>query len=203
MVEVSSLVVGAAATRRSLFMAWTIRAGPSGSTPFTPAVGANIISVMRAGFVVGVLGFAGAVLQGATVSETVGSGLIRGVVLSPVAVTVGLFTAKLRVGIDIFTGYLIATAFTVAGTMTGIGFALGGAPVWASYLRIIVLWIAIPFVGGGTAYATTRCLRSRQISGIAAVGVFTGLTVLSVTNMQFTTLGATVERELLASLTAA
>lgn len=44
----------------SLFMAWAIGAGSSGSTPFAPAVGANALSVMRAGFLVGILGFLGA-----------------------------------------------------------------------------------------------------------------------------------------------
>jgi len=69
----ATLVVAAAA---SLFMAWAIGAGSSGSTPFAPAVGANAISVMRAGFFVGILGLLGAVLQGVNVTETVGQGLV-------------------------------------------------------------------------------------------------------------------------------
>jgi hypothetical protein len=40
----------------SAFMAWTIGAGSTGSTPFAPAVGANAISTMRAAFVVGIFG---------------------------------------------------------------------------------------------------------------------------------------------------
>jgi len=80
------LVAGAA----SLFMAWAIGAGSSGSTPFAPAVGANAISVMRAGFFVGLLGLAGAVLQGANVTEAVGRELILNVTLSPTAAVVAL-----------------------------------------------------------------------------------------------------------------
>ena len=53
----ATMLLAAAA---SLFTAWVIGAGSSGSTPFAPAVGANAISVMRAGFYVGILGFAGA-----------------------------------------------------------------------------------------------------------------------------------------------
>jgi Phosphate/sulphate permeases len=71
------LVAGVA----SLFMAWVIGAGSSGATPFAPAVGASVISTMRAAFVVGLLGLAGAVTQGANVSETVGRGLVHGVEL--------------------------------------------------------------------------------------------------------------------------
>jgi PiT family inorganic phosphate transporter len=51
------------ATTGSLFMAWTIGAGSSGSTPFAPAVGANAISIMRAAFLVGILGLLGAVFD--------------------------------------------------------------------------------------------------------------------------------------------
>jgi PiT family inorganic phosphate transporter len=63
----------------SLFMAWVIGAGSSGATPFAPAVGANAISTMRAAFLVGIFGFAGAAIQGANVSEAVGRGLVGGV----------------------------------------------------------------------------------------------------------------------------
>jgi len=61
MIGFNTLTILLAAAGASLFMAWTIGAGSSGSTPFAPAVGANAISVMRAGFVVGILGFAGAI----------------------------------------------------------------------------------------------------------------------------------------------
>ncbi|MFC6753834.1 inorganic phosphate transporter, partial [Halorubrum tibetense] len=105
------LVAGVA----SLFMAWSIGAGSSGSTPFAPAVGANAISVMRAGLVVGVLGFLGAVLQGANVTEAVGTELIGGVTLTAGAAIVALLTAAVLVAIGVFAGYPIATAFTVAG----------------------------------------------------------------------------------------
>ncbi|MFT4958487.1 MAG: PiT family inorganic phosphate transporter, partial [Halobacteriales archaeon] len=66
----------------SAFMAWSIGAGSSGSTPFAPAVGANAITTLRAGFFVGILGFAGAVLQGENVTEAVGRDLIVGATLS-------------------------------------------------------------------------------------------------------------------------
>lgn len=65
----------------SLFMSWVIGAGSSGATPFAPAVGATAITTMRAALVVGIFGFAGAVTQGANVSEAVGRGLVGGVSL--------------------------------------------------------------------------------------------------------------------------
>ncbi|MFB6281263.1 MAG: anion permease [Haloferacaceae archaeon] len=173
----------------SLFMAWSIGAGSSGSTPFAPAVGANAISVMRAGFVVGLLGFAGAVLQGANVTQAVGTALIEGVQLSAVGATVGLLTAALLVAAGVFAGYPIATAFTVTGAVVGVGLALGGDPAWPKYRQIVALWTLVPVLGGGTAYATARLLRDDRVEERVAVPALAGLVAAVVANIGFSVLG--------------
>jgi PiT family inorganic phosphate transporter len=197
MASVVTLVVAAGA---SLFMAWAIGAGSSGSTPFAPAVGANAISIMRAGFIVGILGFAGAVFQGANVSEAVGSELIRGVTLSPTAAVIGLTTAAILVAIGVFAGYPIATAFTVTGAVVGAGLALGGDPAWAKYRQIAALWVATPFVGGGIAYGTARALRDERVSERVAVPLLAGVVGVILANVEFTFFGGAGEQ---ASLVAA
>jgi PiT family inorganic phosphate transporter len=186
--SVGAIATLAVAGLASLFMAWAIGAGSSGSTPFAPAVGANAISVMRAGFFVGILGFAGAVLQGANVSETVGTGLIEGVALSPPAVVTVLAIASVLVASGVFLGYPIATAFTVTGAVVGVGLALGGDPAWGTYREIVALWVAVPFVGGGVAYATARTLRStdRDRLTIPVLGALVGAVVA---NVRFDVLG--------------
>ena len=185
MAPIATLVVAALA---SLFMAWTIGAGSSGSTPFAPAVGANAISVMRAGFLVGILGFAGAVLQGANVTEAVGTALIDGVALTAPAATVGLIAAAILVAVGVFTGYPIATAFTVTGAVVGVGLALGGDPAWAKYRQIAALWVAVPFVGGGVAYATAKTLRDERVPETTAVPLLGGLVGVIVANVGFSPL---------------
>jgi PiT family inorganic phosphate transporter len=183
----ATLVIAALA---SLFMAWAIGAGSSGSTPFAPAVGANAISVMRAGFLVGILGFAGAVLQGANVSEAVGQELIGGgVTLSPAGATIALLLAAGLVAIGVFAGYPIATAFTVTGAVVGVGLAAGGAPAWAKYQEIVGLWVAIPFVGGGIAYAVAKTLRDERVPELALVPFLAGLVGLLLANVEFVLLG--------------
>ncbi|PSQ18220.1 anion permease [Halobacteriales archaeon QS_8_69_26] len=179
------VVVGLA----SFFMAWSIGAGSSGSTPFAPAVGANAISIMRAGLLVGVLGFAGAVLQGANVSEAVGRELIRGVSLSPVAATVGLLTAALLVALGVFKGYPIATAFTVTGAVVGVGLAMGGDPAWAKYREITALWVLTPVGGGGGAYLTARLLRDDRVADRTVVPVLAAIVAVLVANVEFSALG--------------
>ncbi len=171
-------------------MAWTIGAGSSGSTPFAPAVGARAISVMRAGFIVGILGFAGAVLQGANVADAVGTGLVGGISLTASAATILLLLAAGLVVIGIFTGYPIATAFTVTGAVIGVGLALGGTPVWPAYIEIATLWVLIPFVGGGIAYLTARLLRNENIPERYSIPVLGGIVGLILANIPFTLLGS-------------
>ena len=182
----ATLVVAAVA---SLFMAWSIGAGSSGSTPFAPAVGANAISVMRAGFIVGVLGLSGAVLQGANVTEAVGTELVVGSVLTATASTVALIVAAALVAIGVFAGYPIATAFTVTGAVVGVGLANGGGPAIAKYQQIASLWILTPFVGGGIAYATARFLRNDSVPERVAVPALAGIVGLLVANIRFAILG--------------
>jgi len=179
------LVAGAA----SLFMAWSIGAGSSGSTPFAPAVGANAISVMRAGLVVGVLGFLGAVLQGANVTEAVGTELIGGVTLTAGAAIVALLTAAVLVAIGVFAGYPIATAFTVTGAVVGVGIALGGDPAWAKYAEILTLWILTPFIGGGVAYAVARALIGERLPERALTATLAGVVGVILANIGFALLG--------------
>ena len=189
MADLATLATLLVAGLASLFMAWAIGAGSSGSTPFAPAVGANAISVMRAGLVVGVLGFLGAVLQGANVTQAIGNDLIVGVSITATAAIVGLLTAAVLVAFGVFAGYPIATAFTVTGAVVGVGLALGGDPAWAKYREIAALWIATPFLGGGIAYFTARLLRSESVPERPVTSALAGVVGALVANIGFTVLG--------------
>ncbi|MFC6719720.1 anion permease [Natrialbaceae archaeon GCM10025810] len=189
MVDIATVGTFLVASAASFFMAWAIGAGSSGSTPFAPAVGANAISVMRAGFLVGLFGFAGAVLQGANVSEAVGRELIGGVTLSPIAATLALSIAAALVAIGVFTGYPIATAFTATGAVIGVGLAMGGDPAWAKYREITALWILTPFVGGGIAYVIARILRGESISESSVLVALAAVVGAVVANIEFAVLG--------------
>ena len=188
---VATLVVAGAA---SLFMAWSIGAGSSGSTPFAPAVGANAISVMRAGLVVGVLGLLGAVLQGANVTEAVGTELIGGVTLTATAAIVALVVAAVLVAAGVFAGYPIATAFTVTGAVVGVGLAMGGDPAWPKYAEILTLWVSTPFVGGGAAYLVARALTGTRLPERALTAALAGVVGAILANVGFALLGPAGEQ---------
>ncbi|SDF00271.1 inorganic phosphate transporter, PiT family [Halorubrum xinjiangense] len=196
-VTAATLLVAAGA---SLFMAWSIGAGSSGSTPFAPAVGANAISVMRAGLVVGVLGLLGAILQGANVTEAVGTELIGGVTLTAAAAIVALVTAAALVAIGVFAGYPIATAFTVTGAVVGVGLALGGDPAWPKYAEIMTLWVLTPFVGGGVAYGVARSLIGESLPERPLTAVLAGLVGAILANVGFALLGPAGEQASVATV---
>ncbi|PSQ13466.1 anion permease [Halobacteriales archaeon QS_8_69_73] len=187
--EVGTFATFVAAGGASLFMAWAIGAGSSGSTPFAPAVGANAVSVMRAGFFVGILGLFGATLQGENVTEAVGRELIVGVTLSPTAAIVALTIAAALVAVGVFTGYPVATAFTVTGAVVGTGLALGGDPAWGKYYQILAVWTLTPVVGGGAAYGTARLLRRGEVPERVAVPALAGLVGAVLANVEFVLLG--------------
>jgi len=189
MVATGTLLTLVVAGAAALFMAWAIGAGSSGSTPFAPAVGANAISVMRAGFVVGILGLSGAVLQGANVTEAVGTELVVGAPLTPTAAIVGLATAAALVAVGVFAGYPIATAFTVTGAVVGAGLALGRGPAWPKYQEIAALWLLVPFVGGGIAFGTAKLLRDERVPEAVAIPTLAGLVGVLLANIEFVLLG--------------
>ncbi|NHX37998.1 MULTISPECIES: inorganic phosphate transporter [Halolamina] len=187
--ELATVALFLVAGLASLFMAWVIGAGSSGATPFAPAVGANAISTMRAAFVVGILGLAGAVTQGANVSEAVGSGLIGGVSLPASGVIVVLLIGAGLMAVGIRTGYPIATAFTVTGSVIGVGLALGGSPVWPKYVQIGAVWVLTPFVGGGVAYAIASVLPRETVPEVYSIPLLGGLVGAVLANVNFTMLG--------------
>ena len=185
----ATVVTFLAAGAASLFMAWAIGAGSSGSTPFAPAVGANAISVMRAGLLVGLLGLLGATLQGANVTEAVGRELVVGTTLSPIAAIVALSIAAGLVAIGVFAGYPIATAFTVTGAVVGAGLAMGGEPAWMKYYEILAVWTLTPFVGGGIAYGTAKLLRHGAVPESVATPILAGIVGAILANVEFVLLG--------------
>ncbi len=166
----------------SFFMAWAVGAGSSGSTPFAPAVGANALPIMRAGFLVGILTLAGAIIQGENISKTLGQSMIVGVQITPTAATAALLTAATLIAIGVYTGYPIATAFTVTGAIIGVGIGIGGGPAWSKYFQIASLWILAPILGTPIAYITARILRETKFEGLIAsfLGGIVGVILLNI-----------------------
>jgi len=187
--QLSAIALFLVAALASLFMAWVIGAGSSGATPFAPAVGANAIPTMQAAFLVGLLGFAGAITQGANVSATVGEGLIGGVEIPAIGVIVILLVGAGLMAVGIYTGYPIATAFTVTGAVVGVGLALGGTPAWDTYRQIGAVWVLTPVVGGGIAFGIASVLPRPDAPERYTIPVLTAVVGIVLANVEFAFLG--------------
>ncbi|NHN46745.1 inorganic phosphate transporter [Halostella sp. JP-L12] len=170
------------ATLAGLFMAWSLGAN-SNSPPFAPAVGANAVPTMRAAFLIGVFAALGALTQGGSISETVGSSLVRGATLTPMAATAGLLTAAAFMTLGVYSGYPIPAAFATSGAVVGVGLSLGGAPAWDTYRRLGTFWLAVPFMSGGIAYLTAKLLRRDDVPDAVGVPLLAGVVAGIVANV--------------------
>ncbi|MFB6086242.1 MAG: anion permease [Halodesulfurarchaeum sp.] len=171
------------ATLIGVFTAWALGAN-SNSPPFAPAIGANAISTMRAAFLIGLLAGAGALLQGGSISKTVGTGLTQGVAITPLAATAGLLVAGSFMAVGIFSGYPVPAAFATTGAMIGVGLSLGGTPNVGTLRRIAVFWILVPPVSGGLAYTTATLLRRDDIADTVSIPVLAGIVAAVLANIE-------------------
>ncbi|ELY84509.1 inorganic phosphate transporter [Natrinema altunense] len=183
MVALSFGVLVGAAIVTCLFMAWVLGAN-SNSPPFAPAIGANAISTMQAAFVIGLLAAAGALMQGGSISETVGADLIDGVTITPLAATAGLLTAAGFMAVGIYTRYPIPAAFATTGAMVGVGLSLGGDPAIDTYRRLGLFWLLVPIMSGGLAYATATVLRRDDVPETVGVPLLAGIVGAIVANVR-------------------
>jgi PiT family inorganic phosphate transporter len=162
------------ATIAGLSMAWALGAN-SNSPPFAPAIGANAVSTMRAAFLIGILAALGALTQGGSISETVGSGLILGVDITPLAATAGLLTAAAFMGFGVYSGYPVPAAFATTGAMVGVGLSLGGDPATDTYREIVTFWLLVPPMSGGLAFGTATLLRRDDVPETVGVPLLAAL----------------------------
>ncbi|ELY78945.1 inorganic phosphate transporter [Natrinema pallidum] len=183
MVALSSAVLVGTAILTCLFMAWVLGAN-SNSPPFAPAIGANAISTMQAAFVIGLLAAAGALMQGGSISKTVGADLIDGVTITPLAATAGLLTAAGFMAVGIYTRYPIPAAFATTGAMVGVGLSLGGDPAIDTYRQLGLFWLLVPIMSGGLAYATATVLRRDDVPETVGVPLLAGIVGAIVANVR-------------------
>jgi phosphate/sulfate permease len=177
------------ATLTGLFTAWALGAN-SNSPPFAPAIGANAISTMRAAFLIGILAALGALTQGGSISETVGSGLINGVSITSLAATAGLLTATAFMAFGVYTGYPVPAAFATTGAMVGVGLSLGGTPAYGTYREIATFWALVPPISGGLAYATATVLRRDDIPETVGVPLLAAVVGGIVANIELSVVPA-------------
>lgn len=141
----------------SLFMGISI--GASSVAPaFGPVNSARSTNVLRAALLSGIFAFIGSVVQGANVTNTVGSGLVA----ESLTLTQGtsiLIVASVLVILSVLKKYPMPTAFTVVGAVLGSAYGFGNGINMFTVQKVFAYWLIIPFVALILSYINTLILR--------------------------------------------
>lgn len=164
----------------SIFMGISIGAS-SVSPAFGPVSSSGAAGILKSALIAGIAASVGAFVQGESVTNTVGSGIIFGEIQILQAFSI-LFVASLLVISSVIMKYPMPTAFTVIGAVIGSAFSFGNFIQWTSIRNIIGYWLIIPFLGIGISYVFSKLIRhflSKKDSRktVRYLTIITGLTV--------------------------
>ncbi len=121
-----------------LLVGWSIGANDAANCLGT-SVGAGLIDYKKASWLVAVLVFAGAVLQGKATMHTVGKGIVNVSLFSETSIIAALFTASMLVAIFTFMSLPVSTTQAVIGSITGISLMLKVNANWNTITKIFLL----------------------------------------------------------------
>jgi len=156
-----------------LYMAWNIGANDAANS-MADAVGSGALSIRWAVVAAGVFEFAGAVLVGAHVTDTVRKGIVSPHALTSVAgmgateaaaaMVVGmgaaLLAAALWLNVATWIGMPVSTTHSIVGAVAGFGVVAAGwhAVHWGKLGEIVASWVISPLAGGVLAYVVFRVI---------------------------------------------
>jgi len=149
-----------------LYMTWGIGANDVANAMGT-SVGSKAITVKQAILIAAVFEFAGVILAGGQVTETVRKGIVSEEVLfgNPELLIYGMLASLLAAGFWLMVasakGWPVSTTHSIVGAI--VGFALVGigpdAVQWTKVTQIVVSWVVSPLVGGSIAYMIMISIR--------------------------------------------
>ena len=182
-----------------LFMAWNIGANDVANAMGT-SVGSGALTLRQAILVAAVFEFAGAVLVGAHVTETIKGGIIppEAFAADPQVFMFGMASALAGAAVWLLIastlGLPVSTTHSIVGAVVGFGLiSVGwGQMEWSTLGSIVLSWVVSPLCGGILAYLTFTLIRRKIILAddpyeatvqwaphlIAVVGFTLGLSIL-------------------------
>ncbi len=149
----------------AFYMAWNVGANDVANS-MADAVGSKAISIFWAVILAAICEFAGAVLVGSHVTNTVRKGIIapEAFAANPMHLAVGMVCALLASGIWLnlasWFGMPVSTTHSIVGGIAGVGVvAAGFANVkWLTMGKIVASWFLSPVAGGLIAFVVFRLL---------------------------------------------
>ncbi|HEY9052621.1 MAG TPA: inorganic phosphate transporter [Gammaproteobacteria bacterium] len=149
-----------------LFMAWGIGANDVANAMAT-SVGSKALTIKQAIIIAAIFEFAGAVLAGGQVTQTIRKGIVDVEVLSgtPELLLFGMLSALLAAGcwllIASSRGWPVSTTHSIVGAI--VGFAMVGigmeAVHWEKVGSIVMSWVVSPVMAGVIAYALFKTVQ--------------------------------------------
>ena len=162
-----------------LYMAWNIGANDVANS-MADAVGSGALSVKQAVIAAGICEFAGAVLVGSHVTETIRKGIVDPAALAsmpgmldgePAALLVigmsaALLSAAIWLNFATWAGMPVSTTHSIVGAVAGFGIVAAGigSVNWGKMGQIVASWFISPFAGGLMAFILFKII-SRTILG--------------------------------------
>jgi len=157
-----------------LYMAWNIGSNDVANS-MADAVGSKAISIRWAVVGAGVCEFAGAVLVGSHVTDTVRKGIVdptqiccasglpehEAAALFAIGMAGALLAAAIWLNIATLLGMPVSTTHSIVGAVAGFGIVAGGWTCvnWAKMGQIVVSWFISPIVGGILAFILFKIIR--------------------------------------------
>ena len=156
------------------YMAWNIGANDVANAMGT-SVGSGALTLKRAIILAAIFEFAGAVLVGSHVTDTIRKGIVEVSLFAttgpagadgPLLLALGMLAALVAAGawLHVATHFAlpVSTTHSIVGAVVGIGvatFGLAGVD-WGTMLEIVLSWFASPLLGGLIAFFTFVFVRS-------------------------------------------
>jgi len=149
-----------------LYMAWNIGANDVANS-MADAVGSKALTVRNAVILAGICEFAGAVLVGSHVTDTVRKGIVdpnqllsiagspnEAAVIMVIGMTSALLAAAIWLNISSFLGMPVSTTHSIVGAVAGFGIIAAGwdAVNWGKMAQIVASWFISPIAGGAMAF---------------------------------------------------
>lgn len=163
-------IIGLSATL-GLYMAWNVGANDVANS-MADAVGSRSISIRNAIIAAGICEFAGAVLVGAHVTNTVRKGIVDpatlvsipgisthdAAVILVIGMSAALLAAAFWLHLSTYLGLPVSTTHSIVGAIAGFGVVAAGweAVNWVKMGLIVSSWVISPLVGGILSYLIFR-----------------------------------------------
>ncbi len=176
--DISTVIIGLTALI-GLYMAWNIGANDVANS-MADAVGSKALSIKQAVILAGICEFAGAVLVGSHVTETVRKGIVDPSLLANmpglregeaaaiivIGMAAALLCAAIWLNLATFIGMPVSTTHSIVGAVAGFGIVAVGvnAVNWTKMSQIVASWFISPLFGGICAFVIFKFI-SRRILG--------------------------------------